>query len=87
MVKEEIILDITKAASATVELMRGKGKSERFPQTGPLSFTHIMNMLVEIRIGQISGEKAHRWLGWAQCAIVSAGIATLDDMKNINHKA
>lgn len=32
-------------------------------------------------------EKAARWLGWAQCAIVMGGGASLDDMKEINRLA
>ena len=54
---------------------------------GPLSFDHVDDMLKRIETGEIKGEKAHRWLGWAQCAAVAAGTATLDDMKAINHAA
>lgn len=31
-----------------------------------------------------SDAKVGRWLGWAQCAVVMNGIATLEDMKQIN---
>jgi len=34
--------------------------------------------------GEITGEKAHRWLGWVQgCVCVGKG-GTLEDMKGIN---
>jgi hypothetical protein len=31
-----------------------------------------------------SDAKLGRWLGWAQCAVVASGVATLTDMKEIN---
>ena len=32
-------------------------------------------------------EKAHRWLGYAQCLGVCLGLWSLEDMKTINHEA
>jgi hypothetical protein len=32
-------------------------------------------------------EKAHRWLGWAQCLAVCLGLTDLDEMKQINKEA
>jgi len=51
-----------------------------------LGYVHTMSLLESIKLGKVSDEKAHRWLGWAQCACVSAGLASLDDMKRINHE-
>lgn len=48
---------------------------------------HVADMLRRIQIREITGTKAHRWLGWAQACIVFAGIGTLDDMKRINKEA
>lgn len=52
-----------------------------------MSRNHITWMLDEIENGNITGEKAHRWLGWAQAAAVSKGGATLEEMKQINFEA
>jgi len=52
-----------------------------------LSYTHTSFLLESIKLGKVSDEKAHRWLGWAQCACVSAGMASLEDMKRINHES
>ena len=49
-----------------------------------VSKKHVMWMLGEIENGNVVGEKAHRWLGWAQAAAVSRGDATLEEMKMIN---
>lgn len=46
---------------------------------------HIGWMLSEIIQERVTGEKAHRWLGWAQCAICMGGATTLPVFKNINH--
>lgn len=55
--------------------------------TTDVGYWHIVTVLENIESGEIADEKAHRWLGWAQCAIVAAGIGTLTEMKEINHKA
>ena len=53
---------------------RGKG----------LGLDHLRDMRARIT-ADFSEGKLGRWLGWAQCAVVAAGIgATLEDMKYIN---
>ncbi|OHU47319.1 hypothetical protein BKG82_27085 [Mycobacteroides chelonae] len=50
-----------------------------------LGLHHLMQM--RIRAQNMSGSKLGRWLGWAQCAVVAAGVGlTLDDMKAINKR-
>ena len=46
---------------------------------------HLKDMQVRLEDG-FSDSKVGRWLGWAQCAVVMQGIATLDEMKGINLK-
>lgn len=50
------------------------------------SIEHVAGMLTSIETGAVSGEKAHRWLGWAQAVICMRGGAALDELKSINHK-
>ena len=61
-------------------------QENKFPTEGPLSYSHIIWMLNEIDnfATPENNDKANRWVGWAQCAIVSAGCYNLDDMKKIN---
>ena len=48
---------------------------------------HLRAMLSMLAAGEITGEKAHRWLGWIQgCLCVGKG-GTLEDFKAINKKA
>lgn len=48
------------------------------------SLCHAEWMLKGIVEGYIQHEKAHRWLGWAQCLISVYGLASLDELKDIN---
>ena len=48
------------------------------------STKHLHEMLDAIEQGTVTGEKAHRWLGWAQGVICCCGGATLDQMKEAN---
>jgi hypothetical protein len=70
------------AFKATVQMAQERGMSDnsQFPS---LSLSHIKSMEERIEPG-FSEAKVGRWLGWAQCAVVAAGLATLDEMKTIN---
>ncbi|MEE9395289.1 MAG: hypothetical protein V3W41_22585 [Planctomycetota bacterium] len=52
-----------------------------------MGIEHAGWMLTEIGLGNITGEKAHRWLGYAQAIVVNFGYLSLYDCKNINHAA
>ena len=51
---------------------------------GTLSYEHIAGMKIKMQETKMSYGKMCRWLGWAQCAVVASGVATLEDMKAIN---
>lgn len=52
---------------------------------GELGLYHLMKMRIQAQ--SMEGSKLGRWLGWAQCAVVAAGVGlTLDDMKAINKR-
>lgn len=48
---------------------------------------HMVFMLQALVSGDIMGEKAHRWIGYAQCLAVMLGLGTLEQMKQINKEA
>jgi len=48
---------------------------------------HLLEMCDKMISGEIAGEKAHRWLGWVQACVCIGGGASLEDLKEINHKA
>ena len=56
-------------------------------QRNGLTRLHVAMLLRKIMDGAVIGEKAHRWLGWAQAAHVMCGGGTLEQMKNVNHNA
>lgn len=79
-------MDVQYAAVCTLEHFSKIGNKlpERHPWYGKL---HIYEMLDKIASEEITGEQAHRWLGWAQCAICMGDALTLDELKEINHNA
>ena len=48
---------------------------------------HLKYMILKMVSGEITGEKAHRWLGWIQGCVCTGGGATLEEMKKINKTA
>lgn len=58
----------------------------RMPAEGPLSSKHIAVMWDRMCFDKFSYGKLCRYLGWAQCALVASGVATLEDVKEINKK-
>jgi hypothetical protein len=82
-------MDIKKAAVETKKALvksswlKGKVHGEGDADT----YDHIVWMLIGIEQGYIQGEMAHRWLGWAQCAIYIYQNVPLEKLKQINHLA
>ncbi len=52
-----------------------------------VSAEHLRDMLTKIQSGEISGEKAHRWLGWVQGVLCARGAGSLEEFKAVNHQA
>jgi uncharacterized membrane protein len=52
-----------------------------------MSRFHLTYMLGEIIHERVTGDKAHRWLGWAQAGVYAATAATLYELKDINHRS
>lgn len=74
-----------KAFTETLNLAheRGMDKLTWDDTSKDLSYAHLEDMATRIT-DDFSESKLGRWLGWAQAAVVAAGIATLDEMKEIN---
>ncbi len=72
------------AAFETKELLTDI-TSKRDPRG--IKLTHAKWMLEGIAWGYVQGEKAHRWLGYAQAIVVVNGWTTLHYVKEINHNA
>ena len=76
------------------EPMTEREQDRIFMLDADLQPEHLRDMLAVMERGvnpqdterDFSEAKLGRWLGWAQAAVVAMGLATLDDMKNINRK-
>jgi hypothetical protein len=76
-------MDIRKAIDETMEFAEKLTESRHCPYD--LSKEHLREMHAKITSDMsMSDTKLCRWLGWMQAAIVSWGVADLNDMKAIN---
>lgn len=50
------------------------------------STEHLLDVIAAIENGKVTGEKAHRWLGWIQGVVCCRGGADLEEMKEINRE-
>lgn len=48
------------------------------------SSEHLLWMIAQVINGKVKGYKAHRWLGYMQGVVVTLGVGTLEDMKQLN---
>ena len=80
-------MDIKEAAKATKKKMLEPMIQYNPNNKDGLSKSHIVWMLDGIILGYITGDKSHRWLGWAQAVVCAYDDATLEDLKEINFKA
>ncbi len=45
---------------------------------------HLLWMLEQIEYGEVTGEKAHRWIGYIQGVLVAMHVATVGEMRDLN---
>lgn len=82
---DELLMLVCEAARKTMKVIPPAFVMKQDPKG--TSIGHAKWMLNEIRTLRIQGEKAHRWLGWAQAILALGHYATLDEMKEINKNA
>jgi hypothetical protein len=87
------MVDITQAARNTIKIWHkrlqedAKGRIAEVPLPTPRcneegkNLPHQHYLLLEVAEGRITGEKAHRWVGYAQGYLVNDGILSLNDVK------
>ena len=49
-----------------------------------MSPEHLTMLLQKILSGEVTGEKAHRWIGWVQASLVAAGVTHLGAMMSMS---
>lgn len=77
-------MDIIEATRMTIPFIT---KATLLPDVHPeYGKDHLYCMCDKIVAGEVTEEKAHRWLGWVQGCICVGGGAGLDSLKQINGK-
>jgi hypothetical protein len=88
-------MNVLQAAEDTIALMEKRLAEGALPHTmsiaGPTGTIHLLDMLYQMRRSNkeeppMSYGKANRWLGWMQCAVVAHGLASLQEMKDMNRE-
>ena len=78
-------INLKLVARNTIHVLNYVNRSA-FPETGDQSYEHLFQMLVQIQSLKVTGTKAHRFLGWAQCAICMLTNTHSGVFKDINSK-
>ena len=78
---------VSRMAVGTLSLLVSRMDGGNWPAEGSLSKAHIRSLLTQVAEGDVTGEKAHRWLGWSQAAIVAAGVSSMEEMRHVNERA
>ena len=74
-------MDVMGAIEDTLKL----AVKEKMAPEGAFSYDHIMDMKRRIdETPDMSIGKLNRWLAWMQAAMYAAGLASLDDLKNLS---
>jgi len=81
-------MDIVAAAHATLKYTNNvlEGPVPDLDIRDPnLQIPHQIEIFKKIISGEVEGEKAHRWFGWAQCALTLNGIGDMNVYRAINY--
>ena len=73
--------DVCKAAEAMFEIV---GKTNLPDEPEYCTRAHLQGMLMKIMLVDVTGDKAHRWLGYVQGIVAIQKGATLEQLKDLN---
>ena len=76
--------EVVDMAKAVLEIINADGRIGWWAPEHSCSEEHIVEMCERIINEEITGTKAHRWIGWVQGVVVFAEQATLEQMKEAN---
>lgn len=79
-------MDVIVSATECRKIMYGRAHEWQTTDDFAVSYIHCIDMCDKIMDGYITGEKAHRWIGWLQACICINGFATLEELKAINKR-
>lgn len=83
-------MDVRIAAQNTLTVLSKSDKLESGTLPMPvrtddgIELCHQIWLLDQVKTGKVTGEKAHRWLSWAQGVLAACGLITLTDAKYCN---
>lgn len=78
-------IDVKKVAIETIVIL-DYIDDDVLPEDGSQSYDHLYLILNDVRTGLVTGTKAHRYIGWAQCAISIYTRTNLALFRDLNRK-
>ena len=78
-------MNMLAAFDDTLALARARDFHQLEIEIPGLDYEHLLSMRDRIT-PEFSEAKLGRWLGWAQCSLVANGVASLEEMKEINKR-
>ena len=77
-------MDVIKVSQELVTIIIKTDKLECSDSGKRIHKAHLLYMLDSIIQGDVSGEKAHRWIGYVQGCLVYSDTSTVEEMKTLN---
>ena len=78
-------MDMDKVVNGLRELIKSKKGDLLLPVPGRMTDQdHLLWMLEQIDNGSVTGEKAHRWVGYIQGVVVLCRLTEVKDMRTLN---
>lgn len=62
-------------------------RDDKWPATGRMSKNHVVWMMDRVMFVFTDPAKMHRWVGWAQCCLFSAGVMKEGELEQLTMDA
>jgi hypothetical protein len=84
----DVPMDVQKATRAMLPLIDKANLPDDHPAYGKAHLREMVEKIESWNVGVPKRlRKAHRWLGWINCAVCMGGGATLEELKTINRES
>ena len=80
-------MNVQRAAQRTVDSFVAAVPRQDASTRPKATLAHLRWMNDRIQSSEVSGEKAHRWLGWMQAVVYLGGRATIEQLKQVNFES
>lgn len=80
-------MDVKIASQRMIDSFVAAIDPDRAREEPKATLAHLRYMNAHIQAGVVTGEKAHRWLGWIQAVTYLCGGATHEQIQQVNKES